>query len=476
MKSRKLIIGILMVVLLILIIPVPVGVLKDGGTRVYQALTYKIVKWNRLTDMGTYSNIRVYPFPKSMLSVDRLWELEKNTFIMCGDEAVNLMSGFTTHEVEKKAADDEFVTSQMKFSIDILKQTVSDKDNVLVSPLSVMIALAMTANGARGDTLSQMEAVIADNIGIQALNEYLSAYMRELPSDEKYSLKLANSIWFRDDEGRLSVENNFLQTNADYYGTDIYKAAFDKQTLSDINGWVETKTDGMIKDILDGISEDSVMYLINALAFEAEWMTKYTAYDVTDGIFTLADGSTQKADMMNSMEYGYLEDNMATGFIKDYQGGYKFVALLPNEGISVEEYVKALDEEMLVSLIANAREIQVEVSIPKFSYEYDIELNEGLKSLGMERAFDLEKADFSGMAVSSRGNICIGRVIHKTFIELNENGTKAGAATVVEMVDECYMFTPHDIKTVILDRPFVYMIVEGKTGLPIFMGTVMNIE
>ncbi len=391
-------------------------------------------------------------------------------------QAVNLMDGIEATVVDDVTIDNKFVVSQMKFSLDMLKQTVSGDDNVLISPLSIMAALAMTANGAAGDTLSGMEAVIANNLGLEALNEYLSVYMNGLPSDEKYSFKLANSIWFRDDKERLKVEQDFLQTNADYYGADVYKAAFDKQTLDDINNWVEENTDGMIKDILDKIDDDAVMYLVNALAFEAEWRSKYMADDVADGTFTTADGSRQKASMMNSVEYSYLEDDMATGFIKSYQGGYRFVALLPNEGVSIEEYVESLDEEALVSLINNAEATQVKTSIPKFSYEYDIELSEVLKNLGMEIAFDLGKADFSKMATSSRGNIGIGRVLHKTFIELNETGTKAGAATVVEMIDEAAMVIPDDVKTVILDRPFVYMIIEGEMGLPIFMGTVMNIE
>ncbi len=391
-------------------------------------------------------------------------------------QAVNLMEGIEATVVDDVDVDNKFVVSQMKFSLDMLKQTVSGDDNVLISPLSIMAALAMTANGAVGDTLRGMEAVIADNLGLEALNKYLSVYMNGLPSDEKYSLKLANSIWFRDDEERLRVEQDFLQINADYYGADVYKAAFNEQTLDDINNWVEENTDGMIKDILDKIDDDAIMYLVNALAFEAEWRYKYMAHDVSDGTFTTADGSRQKASMMNSMEYSYLEDDMATGFIKSYQGGYRFVALLPNEGVSIEEYVESLDEEAFVSLINNAKGTQVQTSIPKFSYEYDIELSEVLKNLGMEIAFDLGKADFSKMATSSRGNIGIGRVLHKTFIELNETGTKAGAATIVEMIDEAAMFIPYDVKTVILDRPFVYMIIEGEMGLPIFMGTVMNIE
>lgn len=486
MKNRKLIIGIIIIVLLVLVIPVPAGVLKDGGTRVYQALTYKIVKWNRLTDMGTYSNTRVYPFPKSMLSIDELWELEKDTFVMCVDEpvtepyleepaeAVNLMSEIKPREVTKKAVDNAFVESQMKFSIDLLKQTVSGKENVLISPLSITAALAMTANGASGDTLTGMETVMADKLGIDKLNEYFSLFLDKLPTDAKCRVKVANSIWIRNDEG-LKVNQNFLQTNADYYRAGVYKAAFDNNTLNDINNWVEDNTDGLVKNILDEIPDDAVMYLINTLLFDAEWNSKYRDIEVQDGIFTAADGSKENVSMMYSVETQYIEDSNVTGFLKDYRGGYKFVALLPNEGISVEDYIASLDAEALTRLINNPEKEVVEAFLPKFSYEYDIELNDVLKVLGMEAAFDSKKADFSKMAVSSRGNIFIGRVLHKTFIDLNEDGTKAGAATAVEMWEECGIGYVENGKKVILNRPFVYMIVEGDTGLPVFTGVVTGI-
>ena len=498
--KKKLIIGIVIAVLLILIIPIPVGVYKDGGTRVYQAFTYKIVKWNRLTDMGTYSNIRVYPFPKSMLSIDELWELEKDTFVMCGDEpvvgpdlgdaryddaymvdvpnytaAVNLMKTVKPREVVKKAADNEFVESQMKFALDLLKQTVTGKENVLISPLSISAALAMTANGAGGDTLVGMENVIADKLGIDKLNEYLSAYLDSLPVDDKCKVKIANSIWIRDDE-RLTVNQEFLQTNADYYRAGVYKAAFDNSTLKDINTWVEDNTDGLIKNILDEIPDDAVLYLINTLLFDAEWQAKYRkGIEVLDGTFTAADGTKENASMMYSVELQYIEGENVTGFMKDYRGGYKFVALLPKEGLTVEDYIASLNEETLSRLISNPEKAVVETYLPKFEYEYNILLNDVLKALGMDDAFDSTKADFKNIAVSSRGNIYIGRVLHKTFIDLNEDGTKAGAATVVEMIEECGIAHVENGKKVVLDRPFVYMIVEGETGLPLFTGVVTSV-
>ena len=129
----------------------------------------------------------------------------------------------------------------------------------------------MTANGAANETLSQMEEVLGKDIPLEELNEYLYYYVNNLPSEEKSKLNIANSIWFRDDEDRLTVEKDFLQKNADYYNAAIYKSPFDDQTLQDINYWVKTNTDGMIDKILEKIDDDSIMYLINAIVFDAEW-------------------------------------------------------------------------------------------------------------------------------------------------------------------------------------------------------------
>jgi serpin B len=145
--------------------------------------------------------------------------------------------------------------------------------------LSVLCALSMTANGAKNDTLSQMEQVFGMNI--RDLNDYLLAYLSRLPAGSKYKLSPANSIWFKDTKS-LTVNGDFLQLNADYYDASIYKAAFDEKTLKDINSWVEDKTDGMIPNILDRIHPSAVMYLINALAFDAEWANIYEENQIKD--------------------------------------------------------------------------------------------------------------------------------------------------------------------------------------------------
>lgn len=387
-------------------------------------------------------------------------------------ESTDLMADVVPEDVEGKDTDEIFIKNVSEFYFELLKRTVDEDENSLVSPLSVMLALAMTANGARNETLEQMEKVLGHDIGLEDLNKYLTTYYQNLPAGEKYRISIANSIWFRDDEDRLTVRDEFLQTNADYYKAQIYKSPFNEQTLTDINNWVDQKTEGMIDKILDEIDYNAVMYLINAIVFDAEWERIYYEHEINWGDFHGEDGQSYRVSFMFSEEGSYLEDEFVTGFIKPYAGDkYSFAALLPREDISVKSYIDSLTGESFISLINSASMEPVSASLPKFSYEYEVLMNEALAAMGMPDAFD-DAADFKDLGESTRGNIYIAEVFHKTFIAVDEKGTKAGAVTKVEMTDEAAM----EMKVVRLDRPFVYAIIDNATGLPIFIGTVMNFK
>ncbi len=354
----------------------------------------------------------------------------------------------------------------------------SSKKNTLVSPLSVMNTLAMTANGAKENTLSEMMnamrggTTFSDSVRpleISRFNQYFGAYIDSLPSDKKAKFASANSIWVR--EGALDVKKEFLQTNADYYGADIFSAKFDGNTLSDINHWVSDNTDGMIPKILEELPDAAVMYLINALSFDAEWKEIYREDQVFEDEFTDIDGETKVVAMMGSTENGYLYDGIATGFIKPYSSGYSFVAMMPDEGVSLDEYIEKMAASGVFEQIKNGNDEPVMVTMPKFSAEYSTELSDVLKAMGMNDAFDMDQADFSGIADVNKGELYISRVIHKTAINVDEKGTKAGAATAVEMKTNGAF-----LNAVYLNRPFVYMIVDNQTCLPLFIGQVTHIS
>lgn len=389
-------------------------------------------------------------------------------------QSTDLMEDTLSKTVSGKTTDDKFISNTMDLSIQLFKKTSSDNKNSLISPLSVMLALAMTANGADKETLSQMELVLGKEIPLEDLNEYLFTYVKNLPSKNKSKLNIANSIWFRDEENRLTVEEEFLQKNADYYNASVYKSAFDAQTIKDINNWVKTNTDGLIDTIINQIEEDTIMYLINAIVFDAQWKDVYNKNELIEGDFTTADANLQTAEFMYSQEGLYIEDDKAIGFIKPYfDDQYSFVALLPNKDVSIEDYIETLTGEGFLNTINKATNVPVNASLPKFSYDFTIKMNDALKALGITDGFSASKADFLKLGQSTRGNIYIGEVIHKTFISVDELGTKAGAVTKVEMKDESYNM---ETKVVKLDRPFVYAIIDNATNLPIFIGKVMSLE
>ena len=383
-------------------------------------------------------------------------------------------------DVPAKAVDvlpdmDAGAAAAADFGVRLFKTSMEEGENTLISPLSVLYALAMTANGADDETLAQMEQVLG--MDVDNLNSYMLAYLDLLPESKDYKMSLANSIWFKDDPDFI-VEQSFLQTNADYYGAGAYKAAFDEGTRNDINNWVKEHTDGMIPEIIDEIPDEAIMYLVNALAFDAKWADEYEEHQIREGRFTMEDGTRQDVDMMHSEEYTYLEDDLATGFIKYYKDRrYAFVAMLPNEGVTVSQYVDSLTGEHLRDLLNNPQDVTVFASIPKFETDYDIEMSEVLQEMGITDAFDLRVADFSRLGTYNVDgmNICINRVLHKTFISVTEQGTRAGAATAVEMVAEGAAEII-EYKEVVLDRPFVYMLIDCETNLPFFIGTMMNVN
>lgn len=393
-------------------------------------------------------------------------------------QAEDLCADLTPNPVAARAADDPFVASQMRFAVSLFREvTASGGENVLLSPLLVQLALAMTANGAAGQTLEEMEALLGGSIPLAELNEYLHTYVNGLPSGEQFRLHLANSVWFRENENQISPEPDFLQTVADYYAAQVYAAPFDEQTVEDINNWVSRNTDGMIDRMIADIPPEAVMYLISALAFDAEWEAGYDASDIREGVFTAASGQRQTVQMMHSTESRYFETDNAIGFFKDYRGGsYSFVGILPDADLPLADYVAGLGAAALLSAMQSAREGLVSVVMPQFSYADERTLNDCLCALGMPSAFVRGQADFSGIQQGKGEDFYISQVLHKAYISVDEKGTQAGAAAAVIVANGDGSSEPISIeRTVLLDRPFLYLIVDNATNLPLLIGTVTSV-
>ncbi|MCM1027683.1 MAG: serpin family protein [Roseburia sp.] len=361
------------------------------------------------------------------------------------------------------------------------------RTDVLISPLSVINALAMTANGAKGETLAQMEALFGADTS--SLSEYLRGLNETLPDEEGCKLHLANSIWYRNNQG-FSVQEDFLKTNKEIFRAEVYPSSFDSTAPQEINRWVSEHTDGMIPQIIDQIDEDTVMYLINALAFDALWLDPYVENQIWSDTFYLQTKSENsptpnsdslletRVQMMHSRESVLLQDideqgqTAAMGFLKYYVGGrYALAALLPAEGTDLSDYIGSLSGERVRRVLEDASGADINATMPIFETECSVSMKDILTAMGMTDAFEPAAADLTGIGSCPDGELYIDNVLHKTYISVNSSGTKAGAATAV-VIEAGSAMLEREIIDITLNRPFFYMIVDCENNIPVFIGAL----
>ena len=396
-----------------------------------------------------------------------------------GYHRYSLTENLTAHEVPDKPVDDAFVKSQYDMTAKLMKQISFDDteaENILLSPLSIASALALAVNGANGETLTELRNfLVGEDIDTESVNEYYRNYISNLPSSDKAKLHLANSVW---NSNELTLREDYLKTIVNYYDhTDIFNAPFTDDTLKDINSWIYDNTDGKIKDMLKYMDGNAVTYLINALAFDAEWENEWNT--TLKGVFADYNEAGQTVDMMMGTEKYYISDQYAEGFVKQYSGGtYSFVGILPRESLSVtlSDYIGMMDGKTLQKLLDSRKEEAVSVTMPKFKFDYetgDTLLTQALQKLGVKQAFECGQANFGRMYVDSDGSNdpYISRVIHNTCIDVNEKGTEAAAATIIEMTQKG---GGPSVPSLNFNRPFLFMILDERTKLPVFIGSVKN--
>ncbi len=375
----------------------------------------------------------------------------------------DLAARVTARPVMGAEVTEEAALAAVKFGLDLFRESL-DGENTLVSPLSVLEALAMTANGAAGDTLAQMESVFG--LDRNDLNGFLLAYRQGLGK----GTNVANGIWLNDELG-LNVKEGFLQANADYYGAGVTQGAFDEAARDEINAFVRDHTAGRIERILEELDPSAAMVLVNALSFDGTWETIYREDQIQAGTFTSAAGEEQDAAFMWSDGENYIADSHAEGFVKYYEGrDYAFAALLPEEGMTLADYAATLTAEGLRAMLENEAAESAGAALPKFTASWGAELSPSLAAMGMPDLFDPEKADLSAIAADDA--LHVSQVQHKTFINVDEKGTQAGAATAVG-VKAASLMGPE--KQVVLDRPFLYMLIDCEHNVPLFIGAVTEI-
>lgn len=393
------------------------------------------------------------------------------TFLSCEESGP---SGPTDKEIpkitlNKKAL--EIIKADKAFGFELFREvyTLSEEDNIMISPLSVSYALGMTYNGADGTTLQAFNDVLHfGDLTTQEVNESYKDLMDQLVHlDEQVEFSIANSIWYR---LGFSVLSEFIKTNKDYFDAEVKDIDFgDPQTVEVINQWIEDKTNDKIQDMLDFIPANAVMYLINAIYFNAQWKYKFNKEDTYEGDFNLADGTKHRIDYMRvTGDFVYtINEDFTTVEIPYGDSTFSMVVMLPSGEKEVSNLVAKLDVTHWDSWFDNSILMSVQIDLPKFKYDFKELLNDPLINLGLGVAFS-GGADFT--RINPAGGLFISRVIHQTFINVKEEGTEAAAATIVELWKSgAGGDSPVCFKT---DKPFLYLIKENSTGAIIFIGKV----
>ncbi|MCL5997618.1 MAG: serpin family protein [Chloroflexi bacterium] len=366
----------------------------------------------------------------------------------------------------------------LKLYNEVLKQNTGS--NLFISPASVAIALAMTYNGANGETQQAMaQALELQDMTLQEVNEAYAALKASLENpDPKVQLNIANSLWVR--QG-ITFNPDFLQRNELYFRAEVSELNFsDPNAATAINDWVNKNTNGKIQQIVDQIPPEMVLYLINAIYFKGTWTKEFDKAKTQDQPFHLLDGSQQQVPLMSqSGQYQYLKGPNFQAVSLPYGEGTESAAagrismyvFLPDEGSTLAEFHQSLSAANWNTWMGQFNQAEGDVKLPRFKLEYQVNLNEALQALGMSAAFDPQQADFSAMRNSADENLYISEVKHKTFVEVNEEGTEAAAVTSVGVGTTALQESPQRF-TMTVDRPFFFAIRDNSTGMVLFMGSI----
>jgi serine protease inhibitor len=364
------------------------------------------------------------------------------------------------------ATDLRQATADNTFTFNLLKTVSANSTsgtNLFMSPLSVSMALGMTANGANGQTLKAIDSAMSFKGFTQDdVNSYFNKLVTQLPElDPNTTIKIANSIWY---SNKFTPLSDFLQTDTKYFQANVQSLDFNSPaSLTTINGWVSGATNGKITKLLDQINPGDVMYLINAIYFKSTWADKFDPSQTQKQDFYLSASNTVQTDFMNGRINfnAYGEQDLSVIELPYSNNKYSMVIAMPGNE-SVNDLVASLDNGTWQKWMAGLHPNNQTLSMPKFQFSYGTELNQALTSLGMGIAFTPE-ADFT--RINAFGQLDISKVVHRAYVAVDENGTTAAAATSVGIQTT-------DAAPFVINRPFVFVIREMKTGLILFAGTM----
>ena len=387
----------------------------------------------------------------------------------CGDSA-------SKKEPVKRAAEDYNLKAESSgFAFGLFAQVISEDygENVVLSPLSAKLALAMAYNGASGETEEAMAGVLdLEDMSLEEVNEQLGNLMLSLEqADEDVLLEIANSMWANQD---YALNQEFVERCRESYGAEVANLDFsDPESPATINAWVKEMTHDKIEEIVGDLYPELALILINAVYFNGKWEVPFEASNTEDGDFNLLDGGTVNVPMMHRWgEFSYYEDEglqmVSLPYGEESGGRMSMYVVLPREGRDYDEFLDTLSEADWEEWMDMFADREGELVLPRFKVEYEKELSDALKAMGMEPAF---QGGFEDML--DDGDARISKVLQKTYIDVNEEGTEAAAATSVEMEATAAMPEEEPFE-MIVNRPFFFSIRDNQTGAILFMGSIVD--
>jgi serine protease inhibitor len=368
----------------------------------------------------------------------------------------------------------QVISSDNQFGLELFRTITAlagKKDNTMISPLSISLALAMTYNGAEGTTKTEMEKTLKlyglTTVQINSAHKALVSALKS--ADPDVLLEIANAIYYRKD---LHVKQDFVTVNKDFYDAEVTALDFNASSaLGTINGWVAKKTRDKIPTIIDQIDPDLAMILLNAIYFNGIWKSKFDEKGTHELPFTFGDGGNKPVPMMNQEStFEYTSNNLFSAVHLPYgKGQYQMTVILPNANKTTGDVKTQLTNDNWNGWMKEFQSKEhVVVTMPRFKFSWKMTLNNILAVMGMPTAFSPLKADFSGIAGDV--NLYISFVIHKTYVDVNENGTEAAAVTAVGISVTSMPVDPPQKINFKVDRPFLFALSEKTTGTILFIG------
>ncbi|MFL0195219.1 serpin family protein [Clostridium sp. WILCCON 0269] len=405
--------------------------------------------------------------------------ISKNTVFKDPSKSLknDIQMKFTTNDIGTINIDEttSIVTANNTFAFNLMKNLISkdETENMIISPLSISSILAMTQNGAAGETKQEMlNCIDLKNISDSDINKQYYSLLDHYNNLKSTDLKMANSIWTNK---QIALNSDFKNTAEKYYDSQVSSEDFeDANTLVKINKWVNDHTGGQIQKIIDSIDKDTGAILINSLCFKGTWEDQFSTSNTKKEYFTLSNGNKINIDTMQNTSYvNYLEEPTFQAISLPYYDNMEMDIFLPKEGININDFTQSITKEKFDAWINNFKDTYVLQQIPKFKMYYDVDLNETLKALGMNEAFDPEKADFTKLTtntMTSQASLYVNKIRHKAYISVDEQGTEAAAATAVIMNPTASL--PDNPIYFKANKPFFFIIRDNKTGVISFMGKV----